>query len=111
MFVSSKSKSVLGCLTTEPVKSDAVSRNCNLEDTCYRSINLAGGSGEGMSVESTEIKGEIHNNTGFKVMALNIFSLLPHLDQLKIFQNEQRPHIIGITETKLIAPLITVISW
>ena len=100
MFVSSKLKSVLECLTTEPVKSDAVSRNRNLEDTNYRSINLAGGSGERMSVESTEINGEIHN-TGFKVMALNIFSLMPHLDQLRIFVNEQRPHIIGITETKI----------
>ena len=63
-------------------------------------LTLQGGPGEGMSVESTEIKSEIHN-TGFKVMALNIFSLIPHLDELRIFQNEQRPHIIGITETKI----------
>ena len=34
-------------------------------------------------------------------MALNIFSLIPHLDELRIFLNEQRPHIIGITETKI----------
>ena len=53
-----------------------------------------------MSLESTETKTEIHN-TGFKVMALNIFSLMPHLDELRIFLNEQRPHIIGITETKI----------
>ena len=26
---------------------------------------------------------------------------MPHLDELRIFLNEQRPHIIGITETKL----------
>ena len=42
MFVPSKSKSVLGCLTTEPVSNDAVNRNRKLEDTHYRSINLAG---------------------------------------------------------------------
>ena len=53
-----------------------------------------------MSVESTETKSEIRN-TGFKVMALNIFSLMPHLDELRIFLNEQRPHITGITETKI----------
>ena len=51
MFVPSKSKSILGCLTTEAVSSGAVSRNRNLEDTHNRSINFAGGSGEGMSVE------------------------------------------------------------
>ena len=95
-----KSKSVLGCLSTEPVSSDAVNRNRKLEDTHYRSINFAGGSGEGMSVETTETKSEIHN-TGFKVMALDIFSLMLHLDELRIFLNEQRPHIIGITETKI----------
>ena len=89
----------MGRLTTEPVSSDAVSRNHNLEDTHYRSVNLADGSGEGMSVGSTEIKSEIHN-TGFKVMALNIFSLMSHLDE-QIFLNEQRPHIIGITETNI----------
>ena len=53
-----------------------------------------------MSSESTKTKNEIHN-TGFKVMALSIFSLIPHLDELRIFLNEQRPHIIGITETKI----------
>ena len=53
-----------------------------------------------MSVESTEIKSEIHN-TGFKVVALNIFFLIHHFDELRIFPNEQRPHIIGITETKI----------
>ena len=31
-------------------------------------------------------------------MALNIFSLMPHLDELRIFVSEQRPHIICITE-------------
>ena len=34
-------------------------------------------------------------------MALNIFSLMPHLDELRIFVSEQRPHIICITETKI----------
>ena len=96
----SKSKSVLGCVTTESVSSNAVNRNRKLEDTHHRSIKFAGGSGEGMFWESTETKNEIHN-TGLKVMALNIFSLMPHLDELRIFLNEQRPHIIGITETKI----------
>ena len=34
-------------------------------------------------------------------MALNLFSLMPHLDELRIFVSEQRPHIICITETKI----------
>ena len=33
-------------------------------------------------------------------MALKIFSLMPHLDELRIFVSEQRPHTICITETK-----------
>ena len=33
-------------------------------------------------------------------MALNIISLMPHLNELRIFVSEQRPHIICITETK-----------
>ena len=34
-------------------------------------------------------------------MAVNIFSPMPHLDELRIFINDQRPYIIGITETKI----------
>ena len=52
-----------------------------------------------LHVESPEIRSEVHK-TGFKTMALNIFSLMPHLDELRIFVSEQRPHIICITETK-----------
>ena len=43
----------------------------------------------------------IVNKTGFKVMALNIFSLMPHLDELRVFISDNKPHIIGITETKI----------
>ena len=41
------------------------------------------------------------NKTGFKVMALNIFPLMPHLDELPVFITDNKPHIIGITETKI----------
>ena len=37
----------------------------------------------------------------FKIMSLNIFSLLPHLDELHIFVDSEKPHIICINETKL----------
>ena len=37
----------------------------------------------------------------FKIMSLNIFSLLPHLDELRIFVDSEKPHIICINETKL----------
>ena len=41
------------------------------------------------------------NKTGFKVMALNVFSLMPQLDELRVFISDNKPHIIGITETKI----------
>ena len=34
-------------------------------------------------------------------MALNIFSLMPHLDELQVFISDNKPHIIGITEAKI----------
>ena len=37
----------------------------------------------------------------FKVMSLNIFSLLPHIDELRILAADERPHVIGINETKI----------
>ena len=100
MFVPFKLKSILGCTNNESVNSGGISKNHDLDDTHIRSINFAGGVSEGIPVESTEIKSEVHK-TGFKTMALNFFSLMPHLDELRIFVSEQRPHIICITETKI----------
>ena len=37
----------------------------------------------------------------FKVMSLNIFSLLPHIDELRILAADERPHVIGINKTKI----------
>ena len=36
----------------------------------------------------------------FKVMSLNIFSLLPHIDELRNLAADEKPHVIGINETK-----------
>ena len=96
MFVPFKSKPILGCTNTESVNSSGISKNHDLDDTHIRSINFAGGISERIPVESTEIRSEVHNT-----MALNIISLMPHLDELRIFVSEQRPHIICITETKI----------
>ena len=38
---------------------------------------------------------------GLKLVSLNIASLLKHLDELRIFVEEEKPHIIGINETRL----------
>ena len=100
MFVPFKSKSILGCTNTESVNSGGISKNHDLHDTHIRSVNFARGVSKGIPVESTEIRSEVHK-TGFKTMALNIFSLMPHLDELRIFVSEQRPHIVYITETKI----------
>ena len=32
----------------------------------------------------------------FKVMSLNIFSLLPHIDELRILVANEKPHVISI---------------
>ena len=34
-------------------------------------------------------------------MCVNINSILKHLDEIKIFLDEKRPHIMGLNETKL----------
>ena len=100
VLVPFKSKSILGYTNTESVNNGGISKNHDMDDTHKRLINFAGGVSEGIPVESTEIRREVHK-TGFKTMALNIFSLMPHLDELRIFVSEQRPHIICITETKI----------
>ena len=43
----------------------------------------------------------INKADGFKIMSLNDFSLLGHLDQLNILIEEEKPHVIGINETKI----------
>ena len=47
---------------------------------------------------SNEIDKKIPN---FKIMSLNIFSLLPHLDELRMLVDNDKPHIICINEIKL----------
>ena len=37
----------------------------------------------------------------FKVMSLNIFSLSPHIDELRILAADEKLHVIGINETKI----------
>ena len=36
-----------------------------------------------------------------KIMSLNVFSFLPHIDELRIMISDKKPHIIGINETKI----------
>ena len=88
------------CTNIEPANSGAVSKNHDVDDTHIRSITFAGGVSERIPGESTEIRSEVHN-TGCKTIVLNIFSLMPQLDELRIFVIEQRPHIVCITETKI----------
>ena len=38
---------------------------------------------------------------GFKIMSLNIYTLLKHLDELRILVDQEMPHVIGINETKI----------
>ena len=43
----------------------------------------------------------INKADGFKIMSLNVFSLSGRLDQLNILMEEEKPHVIGINETKI----------
>ena len=36
-----------------------------------------------------------------KIMSLNIFSLMPHIDELRMMISNEEPHIIDINETKI----------
>ena len=35
-----------------------------------------------------------------KIMSLDVFSLLPHIDELRIMISDKKTHIIGVNETK-----------
>ena len=54
------------------------------------------------SNSSNECGNENRNKfSRFKIMSLNIFSLLPHLDELRLLVDSEKPHIMCINETKL----------
>ena len=81
-------------ITETPISTDPAKSSC---DVAYnRLADLARNVSVGMSSETASV-----NKTGFRMMALNIFSLMPHLDELRIFVSEKKPHTIGITETKI----------
>ena len=53
---------------------------------------------------SSKTKNELlpkNNFIGLKLVSLNIASLLKQLDELRIFVEEEKHHIIGINETRL----------
>ena len=43
----------------------------------------------------------------FKVMSLNIFSLLPHIVELRILAADEKPHVTGSNETKIDSAMMT----
>ena len=54
------------------------------------------------SNSSNECGNENRNKfSRFKIMSLNIFSLLPHPDELGLLVDSEKPHIMCINETKL----------
>ena len=54
------------------------------------------------SNSSNECGNENRNKfSRFKIMSLNIFSLVPHLDELRLLVDSEKPHIMCINETKL----------
>ena len=49
---------------------------------------------------SSNIKSPLVANK-LKIMSLNIFSLMPRIDELRTMISNEEPHIIGINETKI----------
>ena len=45
--------------------------------------------------------GSHHKLKGVKIMCLNVDSLLEHLDETKLFVEQEMRHVLGISETKL----------
>ena len=93
MFVSvnRKNPNIKTYIGTEPAEG-ACDNVCSISAGSLRNVN----DNVGMSSKTASV-----NKSGFRMMALNIFSLMPHLDELRIFVSEKKPHIIGITETKI----------
>ena len=89
MFVSGKYP-----ITETPISTDPAKSSCDI------AYNRLAGPARNVSVRMSSETASV-NKTGFRMMALNIFSLMPHLDELRIFVSEKKPHIIGITETKI----------
>ena len=89
MFVSGKYP-----ITETPISTDPGKSSCDI------AYNRLADSARNVSVRMSSETASV-NKTGFRMMALNIFSLVPHLDELRIFVTEKKPHIIGITETKI----------
>ena len=86
-----KNPNIKTYIGTEPAEG-ACDNVCSISAGSLRNVN----DNVGMPSKTASV-----NKSGFRMMALNIFSLMPHLDELRIFVSEKKPHIIGITETKI----------
>ena len=40
-------------------------------------------------------------SSDFKIMSLNIYALMKHLDELRVLADHQKPDILAINETKI----------
>ena len=76
------------CTSTEPPKSS--------HDRTFKGVRDFAEEVSVVSAETTLI-----DKNGFRMMALDIFSLMFHLDELRIFLREKKPHIVSISETKI----------
>ena len=52
-------------------------------------------------VMSEHIWHQFQKAKGFKIMSPNIYTLLKHMDELRILIDQEMPHVIGINETKI----------
>ena len=97
MFVSGKYT-----ITETPISTDPAKSSCDI------AYNRLTGPARNVSVRMSSETASV-NKTGFRMMALNIFSLMPHLDELRIFVSERNLISLASLRPKLIAPLMLVI--
>ena len=53
----------------------------------------------------------INKADGFKIMSLNVSSLLGRLDQLSILIEEEKPHVIAINETEIDSSISVILIF
>ena len=65
------------------------------------SVDLPTGSEIDSDNKSSKHENSREKLHSFKLMSLNIDSLLKHIDEFRVFIDQEKPHIVSLNETKL----------
>ena len=75
-----------------------LSESKSIKPTC---IDLPTGSETYSDNNSSKQENSREKLNSFKLVSLNIDSLLKHTDEFRVFIDQERPHIVSLNETKL----------